>query len=108
MNETMPPQADPVWSAAAAEVFRAVTRDYDLATHEVESLRRACCQLDHAVRAAEQINVDGVTVRDKFGQLREHPCLATERQCLHCFRLLMRELRLDFNDDPAERLRLKA
>lgn len=83
------------WGKEAKSVFRGVCKLYDLADHEAETLARACQQLDHAIRAGREVERDGVSTTDRFGQTREHPALASERQCLNSYRLLMRELRLD-------------
>ncbi len=83
------------WGKEAKSVFRGVCKLYDLADHEVETLSRACDQLDHAIRAGREVERDGVTLIDRFGQTREHPALNTERACLNTYRLLMRELKLD-------------
>lgn len=48
-----------------------------------------------ARRARERIAVDGETIKDRFGQLRAHPCVAIERDARDAYLRAMRALRLD-------------
>jgi phage terminase small subunit len=48
-----------------------------------------------ARKCREQIDRDGETVRDRFGQLRAHPLLGAERDARHQFLAAMKILRLD-------------
>jgi hypothetical protein len=43
-------------------------------------LQAACEAWDYAQRAREAVAADGLTVHDRFGQLRAHPLLAEERR----------------------------
>ena len=48
--------------------------------HNFNVLEHACRMLDVAADARDQVAQHGLLVKDRFGQLRENPAAATERQ----------------------------
>ena len=78
--------------------WRQVLKDFDLRdAHHLKILENACQSLDRISEAQEQIKIDGAYFRDRFGQPREHPAHATERNNKTLFARLLRELSLDLN-----------
>ena len=58
-------------------------------------LRVALESFDRAQEAREEIDRDGMTVMDRFNQVRPHPLLATERDNRAAFLAGMKALNLD-------------
>ena len=81
--------------------FRRVTGEYELDEHHVKLLILACEAWDRCQQARERIDADGLTVADRFGQIKAHPCAAIERDSRIAFARLLRELGLDVTE-PAE------
>jgi hypothetical protein len=52
---------------------------YDLDAAGETVLAEACRSLDRADQARAIVSVEGVVVRDRFGQVRPHPGVAIER-----------------------------
>lgn len=69
--------------------------------HHLRLLANACRALDVIEAAREQVKADGLVVKNRFGELREHPSANTERQSMQLFRQTIRELGLDIQDGPA-------
>jgi phage terminase small subunit len=74
---------------------------YDLEQHDMPLLVGACELLDRAEAARKQIDTDGLTITDRFGQMKPHPCIDTERQSLLAYIRLRRELGIDV-EPPAD------
>lgn len=65
---------------------------------DAASLAMLCAAMDahqRARQARETITRDGMTFRDRFGQLRPHPLLAAERDARAAFISACRALNLD-------------
>jgi len=72
-----------------------VVDNYELEPHHVRLLTLAASAWDRAEEARERIKKDGAYQADRFGQLRAHPAVAVERDCMVAFARLLRELALD-------------
>ncbi len=101
MKNSMPrlakPQTQPPPShlkAAGREHWLSVLAMFTFSEHDLPMLQSACEQLDRAAEAREIIAKDGVTTKDRFGQLKEHPACAIERAAHLAFVRIERELAL--------------
>ena len=65
-----------------------------------ELLRLACEALDRAGQACEVLDAEGLTIRDRYGQVRPHPAASIEIQSRTAVARLLRELRV--LDPPAD------
>ncbi len=81
--------------SAGRKLWKAVATEFVLEPHTTPILAAACFQADRAEAARVEINRDGITTKDRFGQLREHPSVATERSASQAMKTLLRELGLD-------------
>jgi phage terminase small subunit len=63
-------------------------------------LQVTCEAYDRAQKARDEIDKNGMTVLDKFGQVKPSPLLATERDSRAGFLAGLKALRLDL--DPLE------
>ncbi len=60
--------------------WNAILRDFAPDDAGLKVLQAACEAFDAAQGAREAVAADGLTVRDRFGQVRAHPLLAEERR----------------------------
>ena len=79
----------------AREFWRRVSRTYVLEVHQLELLRRACELMDVADRAGSILKVEGLTVIDRFNQVKAHPAVEIQRQAILALARVLRELNLD-------------
>lgn len=95
----------PATLGEAGRVFWArVLELYDLSDFHHQQLLLHCCeQLDRAAAAKLVIAKEGVTTKDRFGQLRVHPAVEVERSAMNSFRQNLRELGLDIEAPPTPR-----
>jgi len=64
-------------------------------SHEIELLRLFIESLDRAHRAQALLDEDGIVVRDRFGQLREHPAVQIRNAAEASAGRLLRQLGFD-------------
>lgn len=81
--------------------WASVVKTWDLEAHHCRLLTLACEAFDRSEEAREQVAREGLTVLDRFEQVKPHPCAAIERDAKVTFARLLRELDLDV-DAPAE------
>jgi P27 family predicted phage terminase small subunit len=77
-------------------IFKAICSEYqieDIAGLRI--LRIALESFDRAQAAREAIDREGMTIQDKFGQIKPHPLLPTERDSKAAFLSGLRALNLD-------------
>lgn len=89
-------------SEAGRAFWRAVVERFDLEAVDLPLLAGACEMLDRAAAAREQVTREGTVVADRFGQPKEHPAAAVERQSWLTFSKLRRELNVDSVPAPSE------
>jgi P27 family predicted phage terminase small subunit len=83
------------------ELWAAVANVYELEQHHWTLLRLACEAADRTEEARRVLDTNGLIIRDRFGGLKQHPCVAVERDSrLACARLL-REMALDIEAPEA-------
>lgn len=68
---------------------------FSLASHQLELLRRLCEASDRADEARELLAADGLTVVDRYGQVKPHPAVNIERDARLAEARLIRELALE-------------
>jgi P27 family predicted phage terminase small subunit len=73
--------------------------------HHLRLLENACTSLDRAAAARDAIAADGVTTKNRFGEIVAHPAVNIERQSMNAFRQNVRELGLDLESGPVEAAR---
>ena len=59
-------------------LWRRVCADYVLSDAELEVLRSGLEALDRADAAATRLKAEGLTVADRYGGMRPHPCVEIE------------------------------
>lgn len=92
MKSILPPKHLPADTAAW---FGIVIKDYELDSHHIRLLLKACEAWDRSEQAREAIAAHGMTYVDRFGSPRARPECAIERDSRSAFARLVRELGLD-------------
>jgi len=72
-----------------------ILTDFELEPRHIRLLILAGESWDRGQEARARIDAEGLTVNDRFGQARQHPCIAIERDCRIAFARLLRETGLD-------------
>lgn len=80
-------------SASAKKLWREICATHVIADANQAALLRAACEsFDRCEAARKLLDAQGITVKDRFGQLRAHPACAVERDSrasmVACFRAL--------------------
>jgi phage terminase small subunit len=89
-------------SPAMAAWWRSLCRRYKFQPQHLRVLEAACDSWDRTVAARAEVLRDGLTVPNRFGELRPHPSLATERDNRIAFVRCVRELALADDDLPRD------
>jgi phage terminase small subunit len=92
-------------SPSAAYWWTTTVEAYVLQEHHLRLLQLACEAWDRAQTARARLDQDGLTVPDRNGAVRPHPCVAIERDSRLAVARLVRELDLDTEPPPPERNR---
>ena len=87
-----PPRPPSYLSPRSKTLWADVLAAYDLAAAELEVLRLACVALDRADMARRAIRREGLLVRDRFDQQKEHPAVAIEATARRAFAALVSQL----------------
>lgn len=82
-------------SARAADLWTSVVNAYELGSHQLELLRRACEASDRADQAVALIEAEGLVIVDRYGQSKPHPATQIERDSRTALARLLRELALE-------------
>ncbi len=88
-------------SDRAQGLWRQIVEEFLLAPHQYELLRRACEAADRADEARELLGSEGLTVTDRYGQVKPHPAAGIERDSRIAEARLIRELALS-PEEPEE------
>lgn len=67
------PQAPTGLGPRAKKLWTELNRAWTYSPDELELLKLACEACDRAHKAQALLDAEGVVVRDRFGQLKEHP-----------------------------------
>ncbi|MEI8189773.1 MAG: hypothetical protein WCI75_08650 [candidate division NC10 bacterium] len=71
--------------------------------HDLERLAMACGLLDEIAEDEKRVRADGRYLRDRYGNLREHPGVKSVRDNRTLFCRVVRELALDITPGPESR-----
>jgi P27 family predicted phage terminase small subunit len=81
--------------AATSRWFTEIVGEYDLESHHIRLLIKACEANDRCEQAREGLLRHGLTFDDRFGSPHARPEIAIERDSRIAFARLIRELGLD-------------
>ncbi len=70
-------------------------------SHDTERLEIGCKCLDDIREAEDQVKLDGMFIKDRYGCIREHPAIKVIRDNRIIFLRVIRELGLDI-ETPGE------
>lgn len=90
--------------SATGAWWRHVIDEYDLEQHHERLLTAACEAWDRMTQAREAVTAAGLTVVDRYGQVKPHPLLSVEKDSRIAFARLVRELDLDGEPGPDPRM----
>ncbi|MEX2400559.1 MAG: P27 family phage terminase small subunit [Rhodothermales bacterium] len=79
---------------------RDLVRSYTFEPVQLKLLILAAEAHERCSEAREQLKRDGITIKDRFDQIKRHPAVQIERDSRLSFSKLMRQLKLDL--DPPE------
>lgn len=101
------PQPPSHLETGGADLWRTIVLDYDLEASDLRVLEQACAHFDRAASARRQLekSPDGLLVKDRFGQWKEHPAVAIEQNATRLFLAALRQLGLGLPPSP-EAMRL--
>src|SRR5215831_10955237 len=97
------PQPPSHLSASATQWWRTTVETYVLHEHHLRLLQLACEAWDRAQAARAQLEEEGLTVSGQKGP-RPHPCIAIEHSARLAVARLVRELDLDTEPPPSDRI----
>ena len=81
--------------AATSQWFAEIIAEYDLESHHIRLLMKACESWDRSEQAREGLLKHGLTFDDRFGSPHARPEIAIERDSRLAFARLIREIGLD-------------
>lgn len=82
--------------------FDEICRDYHLQSHHLRLLLTAGEMWDRASAARAEVERDGITIQDRYGQPRVHPAVECERSSKVLFIKALREMGLDCEEPRSE------
>jgi P27 family predicted phage terminase small subunit len=88
---------------ASSQWWAEVLAEYDLDSHHVRLLTKACEAFDRSEQAREAILKHGLTFEDRFGSPHARPECAIERDSRLAFARLVREIGLDVSPPTESR-----
>jgi phage terminase small subunit len=80
---------------ATSQWFSQIIADYELESHHIRLLTKACESWDRSEQAREGLLKHGLTFEDRFGSPHARPEIAIERDSRLAFARLIREIGLD-------------
>lgn len=86
-------------------LWRAVLRDYELSSAELEVLRRALVSLDRSNEAAAVLAEEGLFTTDRYGTRRAHPATDLELRHRMLFARLVARLGVNLAEPEQSRRR---
>jgi P27 family predicted phage terminase small subunit len=89
------PQTPPNLSPDAQELWRQVTREWELETSSLAVLRVACESMTEMQECQKVIKKEGRVTKDRWGQLKPNPCVAQLRDARTSFLRAVKQLGLD-------------
>ena len=88
-------------SAEARDLWQSITAEYEMDAAGLALLKEACLSLDRLRQAQDVLKVHGITTKDRFGQIRQHPATLIERDCRNALVKCLKALNLDINPEAA-------
>lgn len=89
-------------TAAARKWWDSLMLENDIADQAGLLLLQSCCEAFDRMREAQAaIKADGLTFKDRFGQLKVHPATVTERDSRAAMLAALKALNLDV-EEPSE------
>ena len=85
-------------SESSKKLWRSIVYEWDLEDFHEKTLLQALLCLDRADEAKAILDVEGLSVTDRFGQTKEHPLCSVERMGRLAYARLLREIGLDLAD----------
>jgi P27 family predicted phage terminase small subunit len=98
------PQPPAHLSPSAAQWWTTTVEAYVLQEHHLRLLQLCCEAWDRAQEARAQLEDEGLTVPGREGGLRPHPCIAIEHSARIAVARMLRELDLDAEPPPPDRI----
>ena len=95
MSKKRAPRAPSHLRTDTRKWFTGILENYELESHHVKLLTLAAECWDRIVQAREQIKVDGLFLRDRYGSMKAHPGVKVEIDNKIAFARLVRELGFD-------------
>ena len=90
------PPPPPHLDGPEAELWASLVSSFAFDDPASRAILEAACEARGRMRRCrEQIDGEGMTTRDRFGQLRAHPLIAAERDARAAFLAAARTLNLD-------------
>lgn len=80
--------------------IRQILGEFDLESHHFRVLIKTAEAWDRSEQARLRLATDGLTVEDRYGTPKAHPCVAIERDSRTAFFRGLRELALDGVGSP--------
>lgn len=77
--------------------IRDLVRDYTFEPGQLKLLILAGDSWDRTAVAREELKSDGITIKDRFDQIKKHPAATIERDSRSSFARLMKQLKLDID-----------
>jgi P27 family predicted phage terminase small subunit len=97
---TVPEPKPPEHLSKRSKAFwRRISARYELETEHFEVLRKALEASDRADEAAELLRSEGLTIVDRYGQVKAHPAAMVELQNRNAFLRFIEALKLG-QDEP--------
>ena len=81
----------------------AMRKQFVFESHHERLLLLAAQAWDRVCQARRMIEKEGACLRDRFGQLRQHPAIQTENMSMLTFSKLLREIGLDIEKHEESR-----
>jgi P27 family predicted phage terminase small subunit len=100
------PKAPKSLSTSGRRLWRSVVETWHLDRRQLEVLRSACEASDRAEQARVQLDSEGLTVSDRYGQIKPHPAASIETSNRSLVARLLRELQLEPAGDDSRPVRL--
>lgn len=81
--------------------YKDIVINFDLESYDIKRLLVACESWDRLQEVKEILKKDGVSIRDRFGQVKAHPLLSTERDLNSTFLKAIKDMGLDIEPPGA-------
>lgn len=94
-------------STRSRRFWNTITAEWSLDVQYLELLRQCCQAMDRVDEARTVLEREGLTVVDRYGQTKPHPCVNVERDARIAVARLIRELNLSESAEEPRPPRLR-